>query len=368
MIDIEIPTTVLTAAVKASIPHLTTETHLPALSRLLLTVKDGSLSIMASRGTSARLERLKCDVHSEGAIAISGKGLLSILNVARGKSVRLTVDETSFWATIKTGRSKVQLAASPATDYPDVVEFPADAEAHEADAEALVTALGRVLYAASTKENQTNLHGVFFEVRGEDVHVVTTDGHRLATYQTTTKAWPLDTTLLTLSSAQRLHREVEDSVSLRTTPDDRYIVATLSDSTWIALRTSPAKFPPWSQLVPKTKKGALRFKRADALAAIREVLPSAPETNYGELHLDDSLTIQARNENGQAITEADVSVEGKPPSLIATSLRYLSEALEAAEDEDAEVWFQDALDPMVVHEGPYRGLVMPMRLSGAASA
>lgn len=371
MIDISIDTKTLLAAVKASLPHLTMEVHLPAMSRLWLKAKDGKLTIFAWRGTSGRRQDIECDVRDEGEIVISGKSLSSVLSGLRGDTVRLSAEETTYWVTIQCGRSKIKQPAHPASDYPDVPELPGDVELHEVDAGALATALKRVLFSAKTDEAPVNLNAVHVAESKSGTEVVTTDGHRLTAFSMAKGAWPLPTKTLSLHGAHALLRESDgrNDVMVGVESSGRYIVARFADDTWTATRLVEQKFPPYVAVIPKGKKGTITVDRADLIGALRIVMPTAEvKTRCVALYIEEStLTVHADSDSGVASSEVDIESTGSNPKAIGVSAPYLIDALEHAEEDRVSIDFETELDAMVVREGPYCAVVMPARLSGKAS-
>jgi|GEM_PF-2469730 len=369
MIDISIDTKTLLAAVKASIPHLTTEVHLPAMSRLCLKAKDGHLSIIAWKGLSGRRQDLECEVHGEGSIVFGGKSFASLLSNLRGDTVRLTADETTFWVTIKCGRSKTKQAAYPVTDYPDVPDLPGDAEMLEVDPSELGEALRHVLFSASSDDARVNIFAVHIAKRDDAVDVVTTDGHRMAAYTVSDGAWPLPTSTISAPGAKNLLQELdgERSVRLGVGVDGRYLIAQVGNSTWTAARIVEVTFPPYVQVIPKRKKGTLTVPREDLLGALRVVLPTAEQKapSCSLIRDGDTIVVHVDSERGLASSEVDVEIDGEAPAVIGVNIRYLADALEHASDDKVQIDVETYLDPMVVREGAYRAVVMPMRTSAA---
>jgi len=135
-----------------------------------LTVTGTDLEVGLTVTTAARVE-------NAGVSTLPAKRLLDFARLLPDGEVRFKFNEQS-WATITAGRSKTRIPGMGVESFP---EMPAVASGgFSIAAESLARLIHRVRFAISKIESRFTMNGALLEVSGDNVRMVATDGHRLA--------------------------------------------------------------------------------------------------------------------------------------------------------------------------------------------
>jgi len=240
------------------------------------------------------------------------------------------------------------------------------------DAGLLASALDRVLYAVSRDETRAHLNSVRFEVTSERLRLVSTDGHRLALWDTAIEpdASRRDVDFLVSLSGATVLRKLAGAKGAPATvairADGSTIFASVRGVT-LALRKVDAMFPPYKQVIPATSLRTVTASRALLLEVATAIGACAPDRTGGvKLTLaGETLTVRADDPDaGSAVESMPVTRAGKDGNAaIGVNARYLVDALAEMASETVAIGLSGELDPIVIR--PTEGgvtVVMPMRI------
>ena len=149
----------------------------PILGGVLVTAKEGSVTLEAGDLTTAIRQTVPADVEEEGRTVLSGKVLAQMAKTLRDAPV--SIETTDNGATLKCGRSRFKLMTLDPLDFPS---FPAiDAQQSlTIGSDVAAELVKRVEGAASKDEHRPVLNGVHLTCDEENVTLVATDSYRLA--------------------------------------------------------------------------------------------------------------------------------------------------------------------------------------------
>lgn len=157
----------------------------PALAGIRVTASEGGLAIRAFDYEVSHAATLEADVAGEGECLVPGYFLRDAVAGGRGSEVELALEAGTL--TITSGRSTYRLRALALEDYPSLPEFPTTVGT--VDAEALADATARALPPADDGSPHDNLRGLRVEGSDSGLAIVSTDGSRLHTHET---SWDRD--------------------------------------------------------------------------------------------------------------------------------------------------------------------------------
>jgi len=153
---------------------------LPILANVLLVLEDDKLSLT---GTDLEVEivaRLPVDAISEvGEITIPARKLVDICrSLPDGVNVDFILEDDQKMI-VKSGRSRFTLATLPANDFPSTEK--SDGDIQFSCPQFLIKRLiDRTGFAMAQQDVRYYLNGMLWEVEGNKLRCVATDGHRLA--------------------------------------------------------------------------------------------------------------------------------------------------------------------------------------------
>ena len=150
---------------------------MPVLGNVLLrTTTDGILLV----GSDLEVEIstvINYKIAEEINTTIPARKLLDILKSLPGKDL-VTIDIDESKATIKSGKSKFVLATLPGDDFPYNGET--GSYKYNIKPESLERMISQTSFSMAVQDARHFLNGLFFEVSGDKITVVATDGHRLS--------------------------------------------------------------------------------------------------------------------------------------------------------------------------------------------
>lgn len=252
---------------------------LPILDNFLFELGPGEAIISASDLETTMTTKLEVKTEDTGSIAIPAKMLLDILKAFSDIPLTFKVDPATFAVELTSDAGKYKLTGANGDEFP---KSPAldDASGMTIDANALLTALNRTLFAAGNDDLRPVMSGIFFEFYSDNVRFVATDAHRLVRYarndvQASSNAQfivpkkPLNLLKNAASHAEKVNMVYTDS-NVRFEFDDVTIICRLIEG----------KYPNYEAVIPKENPNRMVINRQDFLQAIRRVSIFANKTTH----------------------------------------------------------------------------------------
>ena len=341
---------------------------LPVLSNVLLVLKDSELSLT---GTDLEVElvgRVNVDrAHTPGEITVPARKLLDICkSLADDSIIELSLAENKV--TIKSGRSRFTLTTLPATEFPGVDEEPDTFSITMAQSK-LRELLDSTSFAMAQQDVRYYLNGMLFEVAGDYLRVVATDGHRLA-METLSMSNPISESqqlILPRKGIMEMARLLTDeSGDISLTFGQNHIRASVPAFTFTS-KLVDGKFPDYNRVLPKGGNKVVIGDCQELRQAFSRVSILSNEKYRGVRVLLSSgeLKILANNPE-QEEAEEIVSVDYEGDSLeIGFNVSYLIDVLSTLNSKKARITLSDPNSSALLEaeegsDAVY--VVMPMRL------
>ncbi|MFZ8836484.1 MAG: DNA polymerase III subunit beta [Flavobacteriales bacterium] len=252
---------------------------LPILDNFLFELGPGEAIISASDLETTMTTKLEVKTEDTGSIAIPAKMLLDILKAFSDIPLTIKVDPSTFAVELTSDAGKYKLTGANGDEFP---KSPAldDSSGMTIDANALLTALNRTLFAAGNDDLRPVMSGIFFEFYSDNVRFVATDAHRLVRYarndvQASSNAQfivpkkPLNLLKNAASHAEKVNMVYTDSN-----------VRFEFDNVTIICRLIEGKYPNYEAVIPKENPNRMVINRQDFLQAIRRVSIFANKTTH----------------------------------------------------------------------------------------
>jgi len=341
---------------------------LPVLSNVLLSLHNDELSIT---GTDLEVELIGRVVVQSGSqageVTVPARKLMDICkSFSEDAILEFGVDDGK--AVIKAGRSRFTLATLPAVDFPSTED-----EQHTFELTIPVKDLKMLLDACSFAMAQQDvryyLNGMLFEVAGNHLRVVATDGHRLAM-----QTLPLQNSLtqalqiiVPRKGATELSRLLADSNGEVTVIfGSNHIRARMKDFMFTS-KLIDGKFPDYNRVLPKGGDKIVTADRVLLKQAFNRAAILSNEKYRGVKMLLSSgeMRVLANNpEQEEAEETVSVSYDGEPLE-IGFNVGYLVDVLTVLGSEQVKISLADSnssalLEGVSAEDAVY--VVMPMRL------
>ncbi len=151
---------------------------LPILANVLLSVKDGSLSVTATDMEIELVAEAELDAERDGETTVPARKLVDICRALdKEAKVSFTVDDQK--AVLRSGRSRFTLSTLPPGDFP-ATDAPGDELVIKVAQTDLKQLIDLTQFAMAQQDVRYYLNGLLFEIGPDYLRAVATDGHRLA--------------------------------------------------------------------------------------------------------------------------------------------------------------------------------------------
>ena len=352
---------------------------LPVLSHVLLETRGSGLSVAATDLTVALRRVLPADVMARGAIAVDARELLRRIKALTEPSVTVS-SSNDFAISVRGlgGERRYTLHGMPADKFPSLPE-PETSAVYELDARAMGALIERTHFAISTDDSRANLTGALLGWNGQEVRMVTTDGHRLCKMEVRHGATELDgdgdgdgAMLILLKGVQELRRlcgELRPGVKLEILSAGTHAFFR-SPSFQLSVKLIDAEFPPYEKVIPRRSEHCALAARADMIQAMKAVCIAASDRTGGvRLTLEDgALRFESESpESGSASDKMSADYDG-PRVAVGLNAQYVLDALGAMTAKEVCLSVAGDIAPAMLWpataepDGEYLAVIMPMRI------
>ncbi|MEY1682020.1 DNA polymerase III subunit beta [Stenotrophomonas maltophilia] len=340
---------------------------LPVLANFLVQVQNGQLSLTGTDLEVEMVSRIAAEDAQDGETTIPARKLFEIIRALPDGS-RITVSQTGDKITVQAGRSRFTLATLPSNDFPSVDEVEATERVAIGEA-TLKELIERTAFAMAQQDVRYYLNGLLFDLRGDALRTVATDGHRLALCETDL-AKPSGSKRQIIvprkgvTELQRLLESGDREIELEV---GRSHVRVKRDDVTFTSKLIDGRFPDYEAVIPIGADREVKVDR-EALRASLQRAAILSNEKYRGIRVEVSpgnLKISAHNpeqEEAQEEIEADTTVSDL---AIGFNVNYLLDALSALRDEEVIIQLRDSNSSALVRESSSeksRHVVMPLRL------
>ena len=358
----------ISSAVNAASKVVNAHTTVPILNNVLVSAKQGRVSVRATDLELTLENAVGADVQEEGACTVPARLFSSYL--ANLPQARLQMQGNASRATLKCERSNYEFFTLPAEEYPPLPEGTSGAE-FRVDAKAFREAANAVTFAASGEEARgAVLMGTLLEIENDALTLVATDGYRLARYrvQLADKVKSASKLIVPARGLSEVVRVAsEGTIEATVIGGQANQLVFRSGDVTVSARLVDGTYPNYQQVIPKEFDKKVVASTATLLGSLRRAgVVAGDRASMVKLAMEgSSLVITASSDTtGNAYEELDVERSGDPLT-IAFNAKFLVEILNHIESETVTLEFVGALQPAAIHPGtsPERQLyiLMPLR-------
>jgi DNA polymerase-3 subunit beta len=351
----------LTAAV------VSTRSPKPILQNVKMEVAEDHMILMATDlETGIRMEVPLGEVSEPGEAILPTRRVRMILQESHDEKIEI---ESSQGRTILRGQhSQFQLPTQSSEEFPVVYPFDAT-EYFEMPARIFRELIRRTAFATDAEDNRYALSGVMFEMEGDTLFAVGTDGRRLAcqqaSIQSTGSSLEAASAILPTKALNLLERSLADPEGnvLIDIQENRCILQ--SRKTTFVTRLVEGRFPRWRDVLPDTTQmKSVEFVVGSLLASVRQAAIVTSEERRGVLFRfgEGNLELMAHGaEDGESRVEMPIAFEGESAE-VKMDPRYVIDFLKNLDQESSiSVFFKDAFTPVLCQTNEnYSYVIMPL--------
>lgn len=250
-----------------------TRSVLPIIENFLFQLDDDKLTVSTTNLETSMQTRLLVESRGEPAtVAIPAKILLDILKALPEQPISFIVDKRNFGVEISTENGKYKISGENGEDFPSIPQ-PSKADSIRIPVHALLKAVNKTLFAASTDEDKAALNGIYFDLGRNGATFVATDAHRLVRYRRLDVTVPNPTNFIVPQKALNLLKNSMDPNDNR----DAIIyynennVFFQTEDLLLVCRLIDQKYPDYENVIPTENPNKLFISRQDLLGSLRRV-------------------------------------------------------------------------------------------------
>lgn len=345
---------------------------MPILANVLMIVKNQLLSLTATDLEIEMIARIPLTTPAHaGVTTIPARKLIEICK-ALPEQAQISFELNDQKMLVSSARSRFTLACLSADNFPRVQESPSDVELSLSQS-VLKRLLDFTSFAMAHQDVRYYLNGVCLMFTGNQIRMIATDGHRLATL-----ALPFHSHLeqpisiiiprKAVSEMQRLFAEGEEELGVVIGKNHIRIVMT---HTSFISKLVEGKFPDYRNVLPTQQSQQMIVKNELFKQALLRVsaLFTDKFRGVGLKLFDNLLQIMAvTTEKDEVEDEIEVEYQG-PTTEIGVNASYLIEYLNIIGGQEVKATFTSAehvvlFEPVqkLDNEAQHLYVVMPMRL------
>jgi len=352
-------------AVNAAVP---TKTTLPVLANILLEATKDGLRLSGTDLDIAVGTTVPASVDQEGAITLPARKLAELVRELPSAGIRVTTQGEQR-VTIECGRSKFKLLGLPREEFPAFPQVSFES-AGKTTARELQKLIAHVAFAASTEESRPILNGVLWQLTGDRMRMVATNGHRLAKMEVPIGGAGEPADLIVPPKALEQIRKLfgpDDEIEIGRSENH---LGFRSPSTVVYTRLIEGPYPNYEQVIPRENDKFATAEKAALMAAIRRMsIVASDQTHRIRMSFGDgSCKLSVTTPDlGEAQEEISLTYEGEPLD-IGFNATYLLEVLKYMPTDEVRLTFKAperaaTIEPVGWDDpAAYLTLVMPLRL------
>jgi DNA polymerase-3 subunit beta len=346
---------------------VSSKSSLAALEGILLETAEGSLRLSGYDLELGITTEVPATVEDAGRIVLSARLFGDIVRRLPNDQVDLVVDEKLI-TTIRSGASEFSIVGIPASEYPEMPSV-SGASGVSLPANLLKGMIRQTLFAVAETDSKPIHTGTLFEMKNQQIRLVSVDGYRLAM-----RIEPLAAILeedlrfvvpgKTLGEVLKLLPEEDTPATL--TVGRRHIVFEIGGYHIIS-RLLEGEFLDYNAAIPAACKTEVRAGTRgfiDSVERVSLLITDRLKSPVRCIFADGEVKISCSTPIGRANDEFQAPIQGESVE-IGFNNRYLLDALRNADSDEVRVQLNGPLSPMKIlpREGDsYLFLVLPVRL------
>lgn len=365
--ELEIEREALLTPLQAVIGVVERRQTLAILANVLLEAQGGQLWITATDLEVELGAVAEAQIETSGRITVPARKLVDIVrNLPEGSSVKLRQDGEQV--SVRSGRSRFQLGALAAEDYPRV-EGIGEVESLELAQDSMRWLLEKTHFCMAVQDVRYFLNGLLLELEPSRFRAVATDGHRLALADLTGAEGLSEgrRVIVPRKGVQELMRLLERSSEPVAVDLGESHIRIRTQSLVFTSKLIEGRFPDYEGVIPEADGPYVSGEREAIRQGLVRVSILSNEKYRGVRWIlePDGLRVVSNNPEQEEAEEAlPVGYNGEALE-VGFNASYMLDALGAITEDEVRIYLRDASSSALLMgegAGACRYVVMPMRL------
>jgi len=340
---------------------------LPILSNLLLVGNANKLTFTATDLEMQTSLNIDTKIETDFEITISARKLFDITR-ALPENSELDFQINESRVNVKAGKSKFNLQTLPSKDYPLLKKNDSESVSVKLSQNKLKGLLKQVDFAMAQQDIRYYLNGLLFEIQGQKLNIVGTDGHRLSF--TSTKlddSYEKKEVIIPRKTIMELIKLLDDSDEIVELEILNQQVTFKFGDIFIITKVIDGKFPDYNRVIPVGYENGFLIDRQMLLNAMQRASILSNEKYRGirlVLSENNMQLITTNSEQEEAQEDIEISYN-KEAIDIGFNVTYLIDVLNNIQFDQLSFTFKDSDSSCLVtipNNDDYKYVVMPMRI------
>ena len=335
---------------------MTGKTNLPALSGILLTLKDNTLTMIASNieiSIKTIIDDPTLETYEEGKCLVPGKLFGEIIRKLNGMDVCVELEEDNVLR-IQSGTSDITLNLLEVEDFPEP-NFETSSNPVKIKSIYLKEIIKQTTFAASLLDNKPILTGVNFRISGNKFLAVATDSFRLSKRIVELNEEFLDVNIIvpakSLNEFSKVLDADSDIVEMHVS-ENRILFK--DENILFQTRLLEGFYPDTAKLIPSSFPIIVKYNKDDLISAIDRVstLSSNPNTTTSVKFSIDERGLTTLTSNSPELGTIKDEIESleliaSSPVTLSFSAAYFLDAVRAFYSENVLLKINGEVKPFI---------------------
>ena len=340
---------------------------LPILSNLLLIGNANKLTFTATDLEMQTSLNIDTKIETDFEITISARKLFDITR-ALPENSELDFQINESRVNVKAGKSKFNLQTLPSKDYPLLKKNDSESVSVKLSQNKLKELLKQVDFAMAQQDIRYYLNGLLFEIQGQKLNIVGTDGHRLSF--TSTKlddSYEKKEVIIPRKTIMELIKLLDDSDEIVELEILNQQVTFKFGDIFIITKVIDGKFPDYNRVIPMGYENGFLIDRQMLLNAMQRASILSNEKYRGiRLVLSENNMQLITTNSEQEVAQEDIEILYNKEAIdIGFNVTYLIDVLNNIQFDQLSFTFKDSNSSCLVtipNNDDYKYVVMPMRI------
>ena len=343
------------------------KTTMPILECILIDTTDGQIKLTANDMELGIETKIKGDILDKGKIALEAKLFSEIVRKLPDSEVSIQTDD-SYRALIKCEKAKFNIAGKSGEDFSYLPEIE-KTQMISLSQFSLKEIIRQTIFSIADNENNRLMTGELFEINGNELKVVSLDGHRISirkielkeTYNPVKVVVP-GKTLNEISKI--LTGGIEDNVRIFIT--GRHIMFEFDD-TVVVSRLIEGEYFRIEQMLSSDYETKISMNKKELQSCIERASLLVKEGDKKPIIMnimDESVELKINSFIGSMNEDMDIVKTGKD-LMIGFNPKFILDALRVIDDENIDIYMINPKAPCFIRdeEQKYIYLILPVNFN-----
>ncbi len=343
------------------------KTTMPILECILIDTTDGHIKLTANDMELGIETKIKGDILDKGKIALEAKLFSEIVRKLPDSEVTIQTDD-NFRALIKCEKAKFNIAGKSGDDFSYLPEIERN-QMVVLSQFSLKEIIRQTIFSIADNENNRLMTGELFEINGNELKVVSLDGHRISIRKIELKEEYNHIKVVvpgkTLNEVSKiLTGGIEDNVHIFFT--GRHIVFEFDD-TIVVSRLIEGEYFRIEQMLSSDYETKISINKKELQSCIERASLLVKEGDKKPIImniLDDSMELKINSFIGSMNEDIDIMKTGKD-LMIGFNPKFILDALRVIDDENIDIYMINPKAPCFIRdeEQKYIYLILPVNFN-----